>query len=350
MSDNPFDNNEPNQVSAILDALETKPRIVQCIQAHNEESLIRECMLQAYDEVDQILVLEGAVVNRPGATPDGHSTDRTVEIIKDVIANEDPDDKFTFIQISRPWNDLEEMKNAFFQYMKKGDWMFITDVDEFVMPGMVNKLRAIIDLEPYAGEIVPAGFYHFWRDAYHIRRPNGDWGQQHQRFIRFQEGLHYKTHPVATDKNDVCTYFHPVYFPRRFVCKDFVIYHYSYCKPNQREEIQKKKEFYEKELGQDKHGHVGAYARGGQTDEFLEFCESGNEVLAFDLEHPPILKDHPMLEVHAFGAEQPGDFDDFRSAEPYCLDDVPLIWIWAHEGKAPYTELFNTVEIYNEQA
>jgi hypothetical protein len=30
---------------------------------------------------------------------------------------------------------------------------------------------------------------------------------------------------------------------------------------------------------------------------------------------------------------------------PYNLKDIPLIWVWAHEGKAGYTKLFNTVEV-----
>lgn len=353
---NPFNTEVDNQISAILDAVDHSPRIIQCIQAHNEEGLIRECMLQLYDKVDQILVLEGAVTNRPGATEDGHSTDRTVEIIKQVMAEEDPENKFMFIQIDRPWNDLEEMKNAFFQYMRNGDWMLITDVDEFIMPDVVDRLRTAISIEPYATEIVPGGFYHFWRDAWHMRRPSGDWGQQHQRFIRFQEGLHYKTHPVATDRNDICTYFHPIYYARRFVLKDFVVYHYSYCKPGIEEEVKSKAEFYDKELGQDKHGHVGAYARGGQTDEFLNRAENLKDVLVFDGDHPPILHGHPMVthrDPEFLAAEQQdpevgfsaGEFDSFLTAAPYSLDDIPLIWVWAAEGKEPYTQLYNTIEV-----
>jgi hypothetical protein len=341
---NPFDSNLSNQITDILHLVGQKPRIVQAIQAHNEEGLIRECMLQLYDKVDQILVLEGAVANRPLATPDGHSTDRTVEIIKEVIEKEDPDDKFVFIQIQRPWNDLEEMKNTFFAYMREGDWMMITDVDEFFMPEVVDKLREAISIEPHATEFVPAGFYHFWRDARHIRKPDGDWGQQHQRFIRFQEGLHYRNHPVATDKDGVCTYFDPRYLNRRFVLPEFVVYHYSYCKLNQEEEIKRKKAFYEKELGQAKHNDVGAYARGGQTDEFLNKSESLDSVLAFSGRHPPILSKHSMIMRRAEGVNW-DDLADYKEVEPYCLDKIPLIWIWAKEGREPYTRLFNIIDV-----
>jgi hypothetical protein len=215
---NPFDHNLPNQVSAITDAIGKKPRIVQCIQALNEEDLIEPCMLQLYDKVDKIIVIEGAVENKVQAgqaTPDGHSLDRTAEIIKEVKTNKDPDNKILFVQIDRPWKDLEELKATFFQYMSIGDWMLITDADEFIMPSVVDDLRQAISAEPFATEFVPAGFYHFWRDAWHMRRPSGDWGQQHQRFIKFQPGLQYVNHPVARDAEGVCTYFDPRYLARR---------------------------------------------------------------------------------------------------------------------------------------
>ena len=163
MSDNPFDNNLPNQVQSVVDALDAEPKIVQCIQACNEEVLIKSCMLQLYDQVSKIIVIEGAVQNKVDAgqaTSDGHSLDRTVEIIKDVKANQDPDKKIVFVQIDRPWTDLEELKNTFFQYMKEGDWMLITDADEFIVPNVIDKLRTAISIEPWATEFVPT-FYHF---------------------------------------------------------------------------------------------------------------------------------------------------------------------------------------------
>lgn len=373
MSENPFNNDLFNQVEAITNTIDANPRIVQCIQAVNEEGLIEACMLQLYDQVDKIIVIEGAVqskVDAEQATADGHSLDRTVDIIKDVKANRDPDNKIIFVQIDRPWKDLEELKNTFFQYMQDGDWMLITDADEFIMPEVVHQLRGAVSLEPWATEFVPAGFYHFWRDAWHVRKPNGDWGQQHQRFIRFQQGLNYANHPVARDANGVCTYFDPRYFSRRYVLPEFVVYHYSYCKDDEAD-IQKKKDFYAKELGQDKHGDVGSYARGGQTDEYLDRTEDLATVLTFDGEHPPAMADHPMvqrkdqflsmrdaaylnqtppptgfiLQEDEPAAVPPEPLAHYTQTEPYSLENVPLIWVWANEGRAGYDKLFNMVDV-----
>ena len=345
--ENPFNNNLPNQVSAIVDALDSQPRIIQCIQACNEEQLIEACMLQLYDQVDKIIVIEGAVKNKVEAgqaTEDGDSTDRTVDIIKDVKANKDPDKKVVFVQIDRPWVDLEELKNTFFQYMQDGDWMLITDADEFIMPEVVDKLRKAISIEPWATEFVPAGFYHFWRDTFHVRKPSGDWGQQHQRFIRFQPGLNYANHPVARDAQGFCTYFDARYLGRRFVLPEFIVYHYSYCRDSE-DSIREKKEFYDKELGQNKHGDVGSYARGGQTEEYLNQTEDLDTVLIFEGMHPPGIMNHPMLQHQdQFLADK--DLENSNKVAPYNLERIPLIWIFAEEGKPPgYDKLFNLVDV-----
>ena len=122
--DNPFNHNLPNQVTSILDAVNNPQiKIVQCIQACNEEQLIEACILQVYDKVDRIVVIEGAVQSKVAAgqaTPDGHSLDRTAEIIKEIKVNKDPDHKIILVQIDRPWQNLEELKNSFFQYMQPG--------------------------------------------------------------------------------------------------------------------------------------------------------------------------------------------------------------------------------------
>jgi len=344
---NPYNHNLPNQVSAICDAIGKRARIVQCIQACNEEALIEACILQVYNKVDKIIVIEGAVKNKVEAgqaTPDGHSLDRTVEIIKDVKKNKDPDRKIIFVQIDRPWQDLEELKNTFFQYMQEGDWMLITDADEFIHPEVVDDLRNAVSIEPWATEFVPSAFYHFWRDAWHLRKPSGDWGQQHQRFIRFQQGLNYANHPVARDGNGTCTYFNPQYLMRRFVLKSFKVFHYSYCRLSAADVAQKKL-FYDKELAQPKHGDVGAYARGGQTDEFVNQTEDLSTVLRFDGLHPPAMAQHPIVQRKDVFLSSKEPLVSHLEVEPYNLERMPLIWVWAKENKEPFTRLFNVVEV-----
>ena len=352
---NPFNNNLPNQVSAIVDALDSRPRIVQCIQACNEERLIEACMLQAYDQVDKIIVIEGAVKNKveaEQATPDGHSLDRTVEIIKEVKgdAEKNPDKKITFVQIDRPWENLEEIKNTFFQYMQDGDWMLITDADEFVAPETVDLLREAISREPWATEFVPT-FYHFWKDRRYVRNPHKlGFGIQHQRFIKFQQGLNYVNHPVARDKNGICTYFHPQYLGRRFTLKGFDIFHYSYMNFKQKD-ILEKFSFYAKELSE----MDGVTERGQIHDQFVNYTEKneGDDdddlFCANGLTHPPIVQSQPWFD----------DLDpkmdcakrELERSDPYSLKPPQLILAFAAEAqrgvmaRKGYEKLFNPVDV-----
>jgi hypothetical protein len=245
--------------------------------------------------------------------------------------------------------------------------MLITDADEFIMPEIVDRLREAISLEPWATEIVPARFYHFWRDAWHMRRPDADWGQQHQRFIKFQQGLNYVNHPVVRDKDGICTYFDLSYLSRRFVLKEFVVYHYSYCKDDETD-IQDKKAFYSTELGQSKHGDVGAYARGGQTDEYLNHTEDLDTVLTFDGEHPPAMASHPIVQHRdeflsmrdaAYLKQDspptglilregevgiPDPLTHYEEAEPYSLEYVPLCWILFNDPQSGFYRVFNMID------
>lgn len=353
MSDNPFNNNLFNQVDAIVGMMDSQPKIVQCIQACNEETLIEACMLQLYDKVDKIIVIEGAVQNKVAAeqaTPDGHSLDRTVDIIKDVKANKDPDNKIVFVQIDRPWEHLEEIKNTFFQYMQEGDWMLITDADEFIMPEVMDKLRESIALEPWATEFVPT-FYHFWKDRRFVRNPNKlGFGIQHQRFIRFQQGLNYVNHPVALDKEGVCTYFNARYLSRRFTLSGFDIFHYSYMNFKEKD-ILEKFSFYEKELKE----LAGVNERAKIHDQFVNYTERNvgdedDDLMCVDgLTHPKI------IQVQEWFDDLDGRMEIANSCaercEPYSLNPPQLILAYAaddrrgvHAAKG-YNKLFNYVDV-----
>ena len=162
--------------------------------------------------------------------------------------------------------------------------------------------------------------------------------------------MNYANHPVARDANGVCTYFDPRYLARRFVLKEFVIYHLSYCKDGE-EEIKAKKDFYDKELGQEKHGDVGAYARGGQTDEFLDQTEDLETVLRFDGKLPDVVELLPLAlrEDEFLKSQEP--LVSHMEVAPYNLEHIPLNWIHAVEAARGvpalkgYDKLFNTVDV-----
>jgi len=275
------------QMSCIAQRANNPARIVQCIQMHNEEEFAPLVLGSLYNEVDKILVIEGAVKNRPNATEDGHSTDKTVEIIQDFKANHDPDNKVMFISIKKPWENLEEMKQTFLDMCIPGDWILINDADEFYRPEDIARLRRAIDLNPYACEFVP-NFLHFYRDFHHVAVPGPEWQPQHQRFFKYVRGMKYNSHPVVTDPAGHCTYFSPHYQPRRVMLNDFFIYHYGYARSDMDGVMKQKQEYYEKELAA--HG-----AANVKFDEKVTAWFDGTEpTLVFTGEHPKAVQDHPM--------------------------------------------------------
>jgi cellulose synthase/poly-beta-1,6-N-acetylglucosamine synthase-like glycosyltransferase len=219
------------QMASIAERVNNPPRLVQCIQCLNEEEFIGLTLSSIYDEVDRIVVIEGAVANHPRVTEDGHSIDRTVEIIEDFKDNHDPDNKVIFISIKQPWANLEELKQMFLSMSCPGDWIIINDADEFYRPEDIRRLRRAIGLNPHATEFVP-NFLHFYRDFWHVAVPGPEWQPQHQRVFKYTQGMKYNSHPVVTDADGRCTYFSAHYQPRRVMLNDFFIYHYGYARNN----------------------------------------------------------------------------------------------------------------------
>ena len=282
------------QMQAIAERVNKPVRIVQCIQMHNEEEFAEAVLSSLYNEVDRILVIEGAVENRPNATEDGHSTDRTVEILADFKANRDPDNKLIIISIPKFWKDLEEMKQTFLDMSVPGDWILINDADEFYRPQDIRRLRRAIDLNPQAQEFVP-NFLHFYRDFKHVAVPGPEWQPQHQRVFKFMRGMKYNSHPVVSDPAGHCTYFSPHYQPRRVMLNDFFIFHYGYARSGMDEVMKQKQAYYKGELAK----HDGADVKFDQkADDWLSHSEV---LLSFDGEHPEAVRGHALFDYEYEG-------------------------------------------------
>lgn len=280
------------QIDSILSEVNydlSKIKLVKCIGAHNEEGWIEYVLANNYDEFDIIRVVEGAVVGRPGSTPDGHSTDRTVELIRNFP---DPDNKIELYQFDRPFKSLEEQKQVFLDVAKDGEWLFIVDADEFYMEGDIERVRQAIYKHPLASEIIPT-FLHFYRDFFHVKAPHPEWQPQHQRIIRWRPGLRYHTHPVATLPDGRCTYFDPQMQRERYVVPNLYIFHYGHAKGHEFHRM--KAEFYRSELAKfEGRGGSAATEFDIKLDEFVNYKEDIDTILHYDGQHPSALDGHPQ--------------------------------------------------------
>jgi hypothetical protein len=306
------------QMQCIAERVNKPPRIVQCIQMHNEEEFAPLVLKSIYNEVDRIIVIEGAVKNRPNATPDGHSTDRTIEIVEEFKKNFDTAKKVLFIKIKKPWDNLEQMKQTFLDMSVPGDWMLINDADEFYRPEDIRRLRRAIDLNPQACEFVP-NFLHFYGDFNHIAVPGPEWQPQHQRIFKYVRGMKYNSHPVVTDPAGHCTYFSSHYQPRRVMLNDFFIYHYGYARSNMDAIMKEKQAYYEKELA----AHGAANKKFDQK--VKDWFDNTEPVLEFDGQHPAILNPAAFL-----GRQQGKTVGNWRTDKFYSkvLANEPYGNIW----------------------
>ncbi|MDZ4065205.1 MAG: DUF268 domain-containing protein [Coriobacteriia bacterium] len=171
----------------------------------NGEFLLHECLASVYDFAHHILVVEGAVEqtiqclgpDSEEVTPDGHSTDRTLEILADFP---DPESKIRLIQKDGPWRDKTEMCNAYVPYID-ADYIWQLDADEFYHRGDMERLRDYLAAHP---ETTAVNFFtnHFWGDWDHITcaedpaTVEGFWGNQMAwpRVFRHEPGSRWKNH------------------------------------------------------------------------------------------------------------------------------------------------------------
>lgn len=339
------------QISNILNEVNydlSKLKLVKCIGAHNEEDWIEYVLRNNYDEFDVIRIVEGAVEGRPKSTTDGHSTDRTLDIIRNFP---DPDEKIELYQLGRPFKSLEEQKQIFLDVASEGEWLFIVDADEFYMEGDVERVRQAIKRHPLASEIIPT-FLHFYRDFFHVKAPHPEWQPQHQRIIRYRPGMRYHTHPVATLPDGRCSYFDPSMQPLRYTMPGLHIFHYGHAKG--REYHKMKAEFYRSELAKfEGRGGSAAAEFDLKLDEFVNYKEDLSTILYYDGPHPLALREHPQRnqkDVHYHGVPSAGmvpHIKNWKVDKIYSKDKLPNIAVWMEDfwGTKRMEPFYNTVEV-----
>lgn len=270
------------QMKSIAERVNRKPRLVQCIQMLNEEEFAPLVLRSIYDQVDRILVIEGAVANNPRSTPDGHSIDKTREILADFKANHDPKKKVVVISINKHWKNLEEMKQTFLDMSIPGDWILINDADEIYRSADIVRLRKAIELHPHVQEWIPT-FLHFYRDFSHIAKPGPEWNPFHQRIFKYVRGMKYVHHPTVYDPAGNDTYFSQQYWHRRYHLNDFFVFHYGYARSGMDDIMKAKQTYYEKELA------VHGAANKKFDQKVKDWFANTEPVLYFDGEHPSVM-------------------------------------------------------------
>ncbi len=209
----------------------------------NGEPFIRYNLESLYPHAHEIIVVEGAVERyRHAATPDGHSRDRTVEIIKKFP---DPEGKIKLVQRNGFWPEKDDMANAYLQCCS-GDYVWQVDVDEFYRAEDIEKVRSILEFNTDISRVDIKSVI-FWRSfSAVIQGASLVYGADNfRRIYRFRPGYRYITHRPPTMQDETGQE-----LTGRVVTADELLdqhgvfmYHYSYIFP---EYVKGKAEYYSK--------------------------------------------------------------------------------------------------------
>jgi hypothetical protein len=228
------------------------PRITFGVIVLNGEPFIRYNLRALYPFAHQIIVVEGATPAAVAiATPDGHSTDRTLQNLRKFKANEDPENKIIIVTAEKEghkngfWpGEKHEMSQAY-ATRATGDYLWQIDVDEFYksedMETVVKMLTRYPEITAMSFKMITfwGGFDHI-ADGWYLRRG----ANIYHRLFKWGKGYLYKSHrpptvinPQGTDLRQL-NWIHGSHLARRGI----LLYHYSLVFPKQ---VVEKCEYYQ---------------------------------------------------------------------------------------------------------
>ena len=221
------------------------PRVSFGIIVFNGEPFTRYCLRALYPFAHEIIVVEGGHEGTAAvATPDGHSTDGTLESIQAFLADEDPEHKVRLVTRDGFWPMTDELgrrrtaQSRAYAELATGDYLWQVDIDEFYLPQDMQRVLDMLASDPCITQ-VSFPFVEFWsRPTYQLgssrllRR-----GQVH-RLFKWAPGYRYVTHqpPIVHDDQDRDLRDLQWVRPETMERMGIRMYHYSHLLPSQMEQ------------------------------------------------------------------------------------------------------------------
>jgi len=220
------------------------PKITFGIIVLNGEPFTRYCLCALYPFAHEIIVIEGACKMAEAiATADGHSTDRTREVLQWFKEEEDPEGKVKIVTRDGFWSEKDEMSKAYAE-RATGDYLWQVDIDEFYKPEDMQTVLEMLQSNP---EITAVSFKQitFWGgfdyivDGCYLRRG----AEIYHRLFKWGPGYIYKKHRPPT----VCNAYEGDVRDIKWINvyelnkKNIFLYHYSLVFPKQ---VREKCEYY----------------------------------------------------------------------------------------------------------
>lgn len=200
-----------------------------CMIVVNGEPFIKYNLDSLYPHAHEIIIVEGAVKKyKHAATPDGHSIDDTVNVIREYP---DPDKKIKLIQRHGFWSEKVEMSNAYMEICT-GDYVWQVDVDEFYKSEDIEKIRCFLTENTRVTrlDLQTINFSHGFESI--MKGASYSFGaDKFRRIFKFKPGFRFLTHrPPKVINNDgkICSDSNVVSAEELVDRLGVYMYHYSY--------------------------------------------------------------------------------------------------------------------------
>jgi len=184
------------------------PRISFGIIVLNGEPFMRYNLRGLYPFAHQIIVAEGAGPKAAhAATPDGHSIDGTLDVLRRFKAEEDPEDKVLIVTSEDEgnpngfWLGAKDEQSQAYAKRATGDWLWQIDIDEFYQPQDMQRVCDYLLTHP-ASTCLTFNAHHFWGGFDYLVEGGlfmsygfqcAPWGA-YRRLFKWGPGYRYVTH------------------------------------------------------------------------------------------------------------------------------------------------------------
>ena len=186
-----------------------RPRISFGVIVLNGEPFTRYCLRSLYPFAHQIIVAEGASPGAAGiARADGHSSDGTLELLRELKAQEDPEDKMILVTAEDEghpdgfWPGEKDEQSRAYASRATGDYLWQVDVDEFYRERDMEKVLRLLVSDPTI-DTMSFKMLTFWgapayvADGWYLRRG----ADRYHRLFKWGPGYRYVKHrrPTVAD-------------------------------------------------------------------------------------------------------------------------------------------------------
>jgi hypothetical protein len=214
----------------------------------NGEPFLRYNLRALYPFAHQIIVVEGAVRTAACiASPDGHSTDGTLDTLRRFKSEEDPDNKVDIVKRDGFWIEKKEQSQEFSR-RATGDILWIIGVDEFYhskdMLHILRLLQANPDIAAVTvRQITFWGGFDYVADGWYLRQGSRLGPGTVLRVCRWGPEYTYVSHRPLTihDQDGVSVTHGKVLSGHLLARRGIFMYHYSLLFPRQ---VREKAEYY----------------------------------------------------------------------------------------------------------